>query len=651
MPEVEVEKTKPAWGGASPWGVTPLTGASPSPWGVPAAPSSAPISLAEVMSEELADHLQKKEFGEQEQSSPAVALPVPDLPPDIDFDTSDDLLIAQMLQKQFDKEYDSQLSKEERNMNRNSKVTVSYSKYRMMPEEARIWDDSDEEEEDMYFTQDDSKRDWDVFETQEKEVGDMPRCGFKKIGEKIVTKHDMEISKRENAKRIMELSPGIDTGDGGGFDMQLSNKVYNKIRNFSVKEGKRKNRIGDKEDNAVAEQAVDPKTRIILYKLVNGGVLDAVNGVISTGKEAVIMHADGGPGPEEGPEEPMNVPKECAIKVFKTTLNEFRTRDKYIRDDYRFKDRFSKQNPRKVIHMWAEKELHNLAKMAKGGIRVPEIVVLKKHVLVMSFIGREGRPAPKLKDAGDQMSAKDLELAYSQVVDMMEQLYTVCHLVHADLSEYNMLWYEKEVWFIDVSQAVEPIHPSGLDFLLRDCTNVFNFFSKRGVVCLEPHDLFSKVSGLEVEAGTGAEIMSQIRSYQKSQASQSNSKGGLEEEDNFEYCWEQSKNQPSTPSRPIPGHTKPKPAAKSPKSPKIPGLDCSRSPKTPGSDYSKSPKSPVSDIVALSDDGLRKLKISLLSDSPDSGAEVIQPRKPSQIKFSDQSDFETVDPDKSNAED
>ena len=30
-------------------------------------------------------------------------------------------------------------------------------------------------------------------------------------------------------------------------------------------------------------------------------------------------------------EEPMNVPKECAVKVFKTTLNEFKTRDKYIR--------------------------------------------------------------------------------------------------------------------------------------------------------------------------------------------------------------------------------------------------------------------------------------------------------------------------------
>ena len=145
--------------------------------------------------------------------------------------------------------------------------------------------------------------------------------------------------------------------------------MYNKIRNFSVREGKRKNRIQDKDERAVAEQAVDPKTRVLLFKLINGGVLDAVNGVISTGKEAVIMHADGGPGPEDGHENPLSVPKECAIKVFKTTLDEFKTRDKYIRDDYRFKDRFGKQNPRKIIHMWAEKELHNLMKMANGGIR------------------------------------------------------------------------------------------------------------------------------------------------------------------------------------------------------------------------------------------------------------------------------------------
>lgn len=56
------------------------------------------------------------------------------------------------------------------------------------------------------------------------------------------------------------------------------------------------------------------------------------------------------------------VPPECAIKVFKTTLNEFKNRDRYIKDDFRFKDacKFGKQNPRKFIKLWAEKEMYNL---------------------------------------------------------------------------------------------------------------------------------------------------------------------------------------------------------------------------------------------------------------------------------------------------
>ena len=53
-------------------------------------------------------------------------------------------------------------------------------------------------------------------------------------------------------------------------------------------------------------------------------------------------------------------PSECAIKVYKTTLIEFKTREKYIKDDFRFRDRFSKQNPRKIVRLWAEKEMRNL---------------------------------------------------------------------------------------------------------------------------------------------------------------------------------------------------------------------------------------------------------------------------------------------------
>jgi len=590
-------------------------------WG--AVQSAQPVSLADVMSEELAEHLTHQELesivGKNEPCTDVEDFP--DSTFEAEESTTDDFLIAQLLQKQFDKEFDENLHVEEKHHNRGSKVRVSYSKYRMVPEDV-IWDDTDDEE-DEDLNRDDKKRDWDIFETNDKEAGIMPRRGYKMQGEKMVTKHDKELSQRTNAKRIMEFPPGIHTGDGGGFDMQISNNVYNKIRDFSNKEDKRKYRITDKEERAVAEQAVDPKTRVLLFKLVNGGILDSINGVVSTGKEAVIMHADGGPGPDEGPEIPLNVPKECAVKVFKTTLNEFKTREKYIKDDYRFKDRFGKQNPRKIIHMWAEKELHNLMKMAKGGIRVPEVVVLKKHVLVMSFIGVDGQPAPKLKDAVSHMSKATVEAAYQQVVEMMVDLYNKCSLVHADLSEYNILWSDGECWFIDVSQSVEPIHSSGLNFLFRDATNISNFFSKWGVPeVMTGTQLFNKITGLELQDGSESELLSQINAYQKDQLL----KSGLENEEvhggqsSFEYCWNESlKGMPSTPARPIPGHHRSKSdksgykSPRSPKSPKSPGCGG----KSPGSE-GKSPcsggKSPYSDLIAMSDASLSEFKAELVND-------------------------------------
>ena len=52
--------------------------------------------------------------------------------------------------------------------------------------------------------------------------------------------------------------------------------------------------------------------------------------------------------------------------------------------------------------------------MKKFGIPCPAVQVLNKHVLVMSFIGEDQIPAPKLKDAS--LSVEDLEDAYDQVV-------------------------------------------------------------------------------------------------------------------------------------------------------------------------------------------------------------------------------------------
>ena len=67
---------------------------------------------------------------------------------------------------------------------------------------------------------------------------------------------------------------------------------------------------------------------------------------------------------------------------------------------------------------------------------------------------------------------------------MVRQMFHVCKLVHADLSEYNILYHEDHLWIIDVSQSVEHDHPSAFDFLRNDIKNVEDFFGRLGVQCL-----------------------------------------------------------------------------------------------------------------------------------------------------------------------
>ena len=95
-------------------------------------------------------------------------------------------------------------------------------------------------------------------------------------------------------------------------------------------------------------------------------------------------------------------------------------------------------------------------------------------------------------------------------------MYTKCNLIHADLSEYNMLWHEGRVWFIDVSQSVEPFHPKALEFLYRDCTNVVEFFNKQGVSgVMSAQQLFRNVSQLDIPECEEDKFLSQVCSDNK----------------------------------------------------------------------------------------------------------------------------------------
>jgi RIO kinase 1 len=131
-----------------------------------------------------------------------------------------------------------------------------------------------------------------------------------------------------------------------------------------------------------------------------------------------------------------------------------------------------------MVKVWAEKELRNYRRIHQAGIPCPAPIFLKAHILLMEFLGENGWPSPRLKDAA--LSEKHMREAYVQTILILRHMYQRCKLVHGDFSEYNLLWHKKKVYVIDVSQSVETDHPAALDFLRKDASNVNDYFYKVG---------------------------------------------------------------------------------------------------------------------------------------------------------------------------
>ena len=250
----------------------------------------------------------------------------------------------------------------------------------------------------------------------------------------------------------------------------------------------------DKSDRATSEQVLDPRTRMILLQMINRGIVSEVNGCLSTGKEANVYGALSIPS-TEGNEDAQPIHR--AIKVYKTSILVFKDRDRYVTGEHRFRSGYNKGNNRAMVKVWAEKEFRNLKRLYLAGIPCPEPVYLRLHVLVMGFLGdKKGWAAPRLRDV--ELQGEDVDeqwrVLYLQLLGLMKRMYQTCKLVHADLSEYNMLYHQKKLFIIDVSQSVEHDHPRSLEFLRMDIKNVSDFFRRKNVDVLSEQAVFAFIT-------------------------------------------------------------------------------------------------------------------------------------------------------------
>jgi RIO kinase 1 len=231
-------------------------------------------------------------------------------------------------------------------------------------------------------------------------------------------------------------------------------------------------------DRATIEEVFDNKTRMVVFDLMNSGILYELNGVVSSGKEARVYWGKNKEGTD------------LAVKIYLTSSAEFkRGMHKYIEGDPRFKD--VKHDTRGLITVWAQKEFRNLGEAYAANVRVPQPIAVKSNVVIMEFIGEEGVSAPSLKE----QPPDNPEKVYKVIVTYIKRLYQKAKIVHGDLSEYNiMMWKGKPVVF-DVSQSVSIQHPLADFMLRRDLTNVNKYFSRQNVDVIPDEELYKMVVG------------------------------------------------------------------------------------------------------------------------------------------------------------
>ena len=208
----------------------------------------------------------------------------------------------------------------------------------------------------------------------------------------------------------------------------------------------------------------DECSQMALYRLMNHGVIARLGRPIRQGKESLVVH---GVAPDG---------RELAVKIHTSKVFGKRERKQYLFGDWRY--RHAKRHVTlRTEAMWTEKEYRNLARLEKIQIPAPRPVGFEENIVVMTLLGCNGIAAPQL----NELEGGDYAALSRMVLAARETLVSRAHLVHGDLSPYNIVVWDKKPYIIDVSQAVLVSHPEAAGLLEADFRNVAGFFELKDV--------------------------------------------------------------------------------------------------------------------------------------------------------------------------
>jgi RIO kinase 1 len=229
------------------------------------------------------------------------------------------------------------------------------------------------------------------------------------------------------------------------------------------------------------------------WVVTSQGAIDTELGILKTGKEAdvfLVERADPH-APDDG--------VVMAAKRYRTPEHRSFHRSaaytegrsmKRSRDERAIK-RKSTFGRQVAMGEWAVSEWGALVRLWSLGLPVPYPVQIDGTEILMEWITVDGETAPRLA----QTRPVPVLLA-SYYEQLREALATMVQhgLVHGDLSAYNILAAGDRLVIIDLPQVVDLVgNPAGMDFLMRDCTNIATWFRSKGLEAADEHELFGNL--------------------------------------------------------------------------------------------------------------------------------------------------------------
>jgi len=128
---------------------------------------------------------------------------------------------------------------------------------------------------------------------------------------------------------------------------------------------------------------------------------------------------------------------------------------------------------------WIVHEYKTMQVLFDAGLDVPRPLVTANNAILMAYIGGDDVPAPTLNSVS--LGKQEAQRLFDRVIHNIEGMLAR-QRIHADLSAYNILYWDGEITLIDFPQAIEPeANRNAFRIFERDVIRVCDYFSRQGV--------------------------------------------------------------------------------------------------------------------------------------------------------------------------